>query len=86
MPEISTTISAVCAQIKRIRNKKSLSQQEVAARLYISQTSYSQMEAGKRKIDIERVAALAKLFDVPVSYFFEALPEGNNKKKTRNEK
>lgn len=52
----------------------------------MSQAAYSELEGGKRRIDIIRLIALAELFDVPIAFFFETLPQSKKKKKISNKK
>lgn len=52
------------SKIKRIREIKGLSQSEIAEKLYISQRAYSDLENDKTKLDIERLEAIAKIFEM----------------------
>ncbi|MBB6128849.1 helix-turn-helix domain-containing protein [Mucilaginibacter lappiensis] len=54
--------------LKRIRERKKLSQQYLADRLHITQTAYSLIETGKTKIDVDRIHQLAGILDVPFTY------------------
>lgn len=51
-------------KIKRIREMKGFSQTEVAEKLHISQRTYSDLENDKTKIDLERLDALAAVFEI----------------------
>lgn len=51
-------------KIKRIREIKGYSQSEVAERLFISQRAYSDIENNKTKLDLERLDAISKIFDM----------------------
>ena len=51
-------------KIKRIREIKGFTQSEIAAKLFISQRAYSDLESGKTKIDIDRLSMIAKIFNV----------------------
>lgn len=87
MPEESKIIiTAICAQFRTARIRKSLSQQEVADSIYMSQAAYSELESGKRRIDALRLVALAELFEVPVGYFFETITERRKKRIRKNVK
>lgn len=51
------------AKIKLIRERKQLSQEELAQMLGISRVSLSQIESGARKISAEEIACLSKIFN-----------------------
>lgn len=51
-------------KIKRIREIKGFSQSEVADKLFISQRAYSDLENDKTKLDLERLQAVAKIFEI----------------------
>lgn len=51
-------------KIKEIRQRKNLSQTEVAERLSISQSSYAKIEQGAVGLDVERFMLLADIFEV----------------------
>lgn len=51
-------------KIKRIREIKGFSQTEVAEKLFISQRAYSDLENDKTKLDLERLEAIAVIFDM----------------------
>lgn len=53
--------------IKKLREGKKWSQQELAQKLYVSQQSISYWEKGKYIPDIEKMQLLSKLFDVPIA-------------------
>ena len=53
------------AKIKKIREKKGLSQEALAKSLKISRTAISQIEAGRRKISAEELSNLAEIFNMP---------------------
>ena len=61
--------------LKDIRTKKGLTQQETARRLNITQSTYSGYEAGKYEPNIEMLKALSDLFNVSIDY----LVNNNNK-------
>lgn len=52
------------SKIKRIREIKGLSQSEVAERLFISQRAFSDLENDKTKLDLERLEAIAQIFEM----------------------
>lgn len=55
--------------LKKMREEKNISQQELADFLYISQNYYSNIENGKRQEDmnLSTAAKLADFFDIPLS-------------------
>jgi len=52
------------AKIKRIRERKDLSQESLAKLLKISRVSLSQIENGERKISAEEIAMFSKIFNI----------------------
>lgn len=65
---------SICKRIKDLRKRHHYRQGEVAEKLNMSQNSYSELESGKRKIDVERLYDIAKLYKVPVATILEELP------------
>lgn len=55
------------SRIKKIRTELDLSQEDLAKRLGISRVSLSQIENGDRKLTVEEVTKLARIFNVDVS-------------------
>ena len=53
-------------KIQKIREIKGFSQESVAAELGISQSAYSKLEKGQIAVTIEKLYAIAKVFEVPV--------------------
>ena len=56
-------------RLKEIRIEKNFSQTEVANLLEINRSSYSKWESGKSIPNQKNLTALAKILDVPVTYF-----------------
>ena len=56
----------ICGKIKQLRNQHSYSQEDVAIVLNMGQTTYSQLESGKTKIDIERLYQIAHLYKIHI--------------------
>jgi transcriptional regulator with XRE-family HTH domain len=56
---------SVHQNLKRIREQRKLSQQDVANLLHITQTAYSLIETNKTKIDERRIHQLADILGVP---------------------
>jgi len=61
----------VATKIRTLRNAKGYSQEYVAAKLNISQNTYSKIESGQTKLTIDRVEQLAKLYEVEPEFFFQ---------------
>lgn len=55
-----------------------MTQAQVAEMLFISQNSYSLIETGKTRIDIERLQKIAAIFSLSVHDILEILPQGKN--------
>lgn len=51
-------------KLRKLRQNKHLSQQDIANKLHISQNSYSLIESGRTKIDEQRILQLAKILGV----------------------
>lgn len=61
-------------RIKSVRQRKQMSQAEVADKLNISQSSYAKLEQGASRLDVERLMELSTIFEVP---YHELLPPSN---------
>ena len=64
----------ICERIRGLRQRHRYKQEEVAERLNMSQNAYSELESGKRKIDIERLYQIAELYKVSVNLLLQELP------------
>ena len=73
--------NVVCDKLRELRKQKGYTQQEISELLHMSQNAYSELETGKRKIDIERLNQFTKIFNIPVSYFLDFMQQSppNNK-------
>jgi len=58
-------------KIRRVREFKNLSQQYVADKLSVSQSTYSDMENGKIAVSEEKLAMIANVLDVSVDVINE---------------
>jgi transcriptional regulator with XRE-family HTH domain len=54
-------------KIKNLRNKKKISQEEMAEKLGIEQNTYSRIENGMAKLKHEHAVLIANIFDVPIT-------------------
>jgi transcriptional regulator with XRE-family HTH domain len=57
--------------IKALRNKEGWSQEEMSNKLNVQQATYCNWEKGKVDITIERLVQISKIFNLPVTYFFD---------------
>lgn len=70
----------IADKIKELRERKGLSQIEMANKLNIQQGSYSNYERGKRTPDIETLKKISNYFGVSIDY----LADNKNQKTTIN--
>lgn len=65
-------------QLNMLRQKKSLSQEIIAQKLYVSRQSVSKWERGDAEPDIDKLIALADIFGVDLNYLLagQQSPEG----------
>ncbi len=73
-------------KLQEIRKKKGLTQEELAASLYVSRTAISKWESGRGYPNIESLKAIAKFFSVTVDDLLSsdevlAIAEEDNKQK-----
>jgi transcriptional regulator with XRE-family HTH domain len=68
----------LCEKIKKFRKLNGLSQQEVADVLFMSQNSYSELESGKRKIDVELLSKIAGFYKISIFDLFEDILSVSN--------
>jgi Helix-turn-helix. len=61
-------------KLKALRKGKKLSQQQVADALHLEQNTYSCIEKGKTRIDIERLKQFAEFYKKPLTEILE-MPE-----------
>lgn len=55
-------------RIREIREDKSLTQQNIADLLHISQRTYSDYESGRTRIPVDSLLKLAMYYDVSMDY------------------
>jgi transcriptional regulator with XRE-family HTH domain len=60
-------------RLKQIRTLRNMSQTDVAKRLELSFQQIQKYEVGSNRIAASRLFDLARVLDVPTSYFFEGL-------------
>ena len=66
-------MSVVLGTIRGLRKSRGLNQTDVSKELGISLTSYASKEQGKVDFSATEIGALAKLFNVSPSKFYEEL-------------
>ncbi|MBI5856757.1 MAG: helix-turn-helix transcriptional regulator [Sphingobacteriales bacterium] len=64
----------ICERMKSLRGRNGYIQDEVAERLNMSQNAYSELESGKRKLDIERLFQIAEIYSISVNSLLHGLP------------
>lgn len=74
--EDKTAINQILgAQIRRLREEKGLSQEELAFRSGISVSTLGRVERGVLSLAINKIPALAKTLEVKAGQFFEPFEE-----------
>jgi transcriptional regulator with XRE-family HTH domain len=66
MAKMKTDIEIIGDNIRRIREKKRLSQKELAAAIEVAPTQYSRVETGKVMPALKTLMKIAKTLDVPL--------------------
>lgn len=64
-------LPAIHEKLKWLRKKHGYTQEEVAYALHINQNTYSDIETGKTKLDIERLFAIAEFYQISVYELLE---------------
>jgi transcriptional regulator with XRE-family HTH domain len=64
----------ICEKLKFLREKHGYSQQTVADALSMSQNTYSLLETGKTKLDVERLILIAEFYKISVYDLLETSP------------
>lgn len=75
---------SIGTKIKRLRSQHKMSQEELAFKLNVAQTSVSNFEANKTVPDFIVMQKLCKEFDVDFEYFIEENNNINNVEKAEN--
>lgn len=63
--------SYICQNIKSLRKKNGMTQQDLANSLFVTHQAISKWERGESYPDISLIPELARLFDVPISFLWE---------------
>jgi transcriptional regulator with XRE-family HTH domain len=72
----------IAYRIRKLRESKDYSQQNMAGELGISTSAYSKIETGKTDPSIGRLVAIAKILDVDVANFFSVSATINKPEET----
>jgi transcriptional regulator with XRE-family HTH domain len=62
-------IGEVLVNLKRIRESKGLSQENIADSLGINQSTYAKMESGIIRLELARLQRIADIMNVHINYF-----------------
>lgn len=69
--EICFVKNIIAYRIRKLRESKDYSQENMAGELGISTSAYSKIERGVTDTSVSRLDAIAKILDVDVIYFFQ---------------
>ena len=72
-------VNSVANSIRKLRQSKDYSQQNMADELGISKSAYSKIETGSTDPSVKRIQAIAKILEVDVTYFFQESPHAISK-------
>jgi transcriptional regulator with XRE-family HTH domain len=61
----------IIKRLSELRNKKNLTQEDVADMLGVARTTYAMYEQGKREMDYEALLKLANYYKVSLDYLFD---------------
>lgn len=78
MPEPTPERLVLAERLRMAREQAGLSQGQVAVKLKVPRPSVSEIEAGRRKVSAQELAALAELYDVSVSWLTMGEAEAPN--------
>jgi len=69
--DLCFVIDYIRNQIKKRRVEKRLTQTDVAIDLGITSGAYSKIESGPTEISVKKLAAIAEILEVNITYFFQ---------------
>ena len=81
---LSTLHKKFLQRVKLLRDEKNWSQKETANYLGMKPTSYSDLEQGAKRIDLDKLVAIADLFEVPAGFLING-ERGDLSPKRRSE-
>ena len=74
LTEICLVKKKIAYRIRKLRESKDYSQENMAGELNISTSAYSKIERGVTDPSIGRLTAIAKILEVDITYFFMEQP------------
>jgi transcriptional regulator with XRE-family HTH domain len=74
----------ICEKLKSLREKYGYSQQTVADALSMSQNTYSLLETGKTKLDVERLILIAEFYKISAYDLLDISPPKEVKHSLKN--
>ena len=83
MPTSNDDTNLVATRLRTTRRMAGLSQAQVAKILGLHRPSISEMEAGRRKVSVEELAKLAKIYAVDIEWLAGSEPETQSGKVLR---
>lgn len=69
---------SVSTNLKKLRNEKGITQNELSKALNINRATYAHYETGRREPDIQTLKLLAKYFNVSVDYLLGNINDKNS--------
>jgi transcriptional regulator with XRE-family HTH domain len=76
--------NSVTHRIRKLREQKDYSQQNMADELGLSLSAYNKIERGVTDTSVNRLAAIAKILEVDVIYFFQDQPTSTKVEERHN--
>jgi transcriptional regulator with XRE-family HTH domain len=70
MSKRSSEYAAFLRRLRRARESARISQEEAGRRLGKPQSYISKCESGERRVDVVELMAFAKVYGVPVTFFY----------------
>ena len=67
----------ICRNLKMLRIRNGYAQEKVAIMLDMEQNTYSRLERGETKLDIERLQKIADLYGISVYQLLNEIPPEN---------
>ena len=69
-------MTSVGENIKNIRKKNNITQEELAEKLNVTRQAVSNWENGKSEPDIETLTNIAQIFDISIDELVDGIPKG----------
>jgi len=68
----------ISKKIKKARNEKNLTQEELAEKLDVTVSYICQVERGKKKFNLKRIVEISKILEKPIDYFIDGYEPEND--------